>query len=440
MGSSSNRHWPSMFKSKPHHHHHHLHHHDLINSNSSILSSACRTSPYSSGGGEERTPEPKPRWNPKPEQIRILEAIFNSGMVNPPRDEIRKIRAQLQEYGQVGDANVFYWFQNRKSRSKHKLRHNNQSSTTTTTTTTAATSLPQHNIPTYTTTGTVTMAVVPSSSSSSSDKSSSASKGSDNINVKHIANTLKGLGCADHLLSTSPTASVNQNNYSQTLNELIQEPFFFPVVPQTASGGGGFGNATQGFFYDDLINGNGGINHDGNDQVMATGGFSSLLLGEMIGGATKSLVDHDVEVEKMKFQQGLSFFVTDPTANANTIAAAPGAPTSASLLSSFQGESDGGYSFLNLSQKSTVFINDVAFEVPVGPFNVRDAFGDDALLVHASGHPVLTNEWGLTIQPLQNGAFYYLMRTLAASAQFEKSHESATTDLLASYFPYQADR
>lgn len=44
-------------------------------------------------------------------------------MVNPPRDEIRKIRAQLQEYGQVGDANVFYWFQNRKSRSKHKLRH-----------------------------------------------------------------------------------------------------------------------------------------------------------------------------------------------------------------------------------------------------------------------------------------------------------------------------
>jgi hypothetical protein len=78
---------------------------------------------FSVTGCEERTPEPKPRWNPKPEQIRILEAIFNSGMVNPPRDEIRKIRAQLQEYGQVGDANVFYWFQNRKSRSKHKLRH-----------------------------------------------------------------------------------------------------------------------------------------------------------------------------------------------------------------------------------------------------------------------------------------------------------------------------
>jgi hypothetical protein len=43
-------------------------------------------------------------------------------MVNPPRDEIPRIRMRLQEYGQVGDANVFYWFQNRKSRSKNKLR------------------------------------------------------------------------------------------------------------------------------------------------------------------------------------------------------------------------------------------------------------------------------------------------------------------------------
>uniref|UniRef100_A0A804NRF1 Homeobox domain-containing protein n=1 Tax=Zea mays TaxID=4577 RepID=A0A804NRF1_MAIZE len=78
--------------------------------------------PISFRGGEERTPDPKPRWNPRPEQIRILEAIFNSGMVNPPREEIPRIRMRLQEYDQVGDANFFYWFQNRKSRSKNKLR------------------------------------------------------------------------------------------------------------------------------------------------------------------------------------------------------------------------------------------------------------------------------------------------------------------------------
>ncbi|XP_074267353.1 WUSCHEL-related homeobox 8-like [Silene latifolia] len=132
--ASSNKHWPSMFKSKPCNNQQWSHH------KSSILSNSCGRS---SGtpllfdiGCEERTPDPKPRWNPKPEQIRILEAIFNSGLVNPPRDEIRRIRTQLQEYGNVGDANVFYWFQNRKSRSKHKQRALQAKTVTTTTTTT----------------------------------------------------------------------------------------------------------------------------------------------------------------------------------------------------------------------------------------------------------------------------------------------------------------
>nr|ANC94878.1 WUSCHEL homeobox protein [Pinus pinaster] len=71
---------------------------------------------------ESSTPDPKPRWNPKPEQVQILEEIFNSGKVNPPRAEIKRITTQLQEFGDVGEANVFYWFQNRKSRSKQKQR------------------------------------------------------------------------------------------------------------------------------------------------------------------------------------------------------------------------------------------------------------------------------------------------------------------------------
>lgn len=71
---------------------------------------------------ESSTPDPKPRWNPKPEQVQILEEIFNSGKVNPPREEIKKITTQLQEFGDVGEANIFYWFQNRKSRSKQKQR------------------------------------------------------------------------------------------------------------------------------------------------------------------------------------------------------------------------------------------------------------------------------------------------------------------------------
>lgn len=61
--------------------------------------------------------------------------------------------------------------------------------------------------------------------------------------------------------------------------------------------------------------------------------------------------------------------------------------------------------------KSTVFINDVAFEVDVGPLNVREAFGDDAVLIHVSGQPVLVDQWGVTLHPLQHGASYYLVRT-----------------------------
>jgi len=44
---------------------HHQWQHDI---NSSLISTGCHRSPYTSGTGcEERSPEPKPWWNPKPE-------------------------------------------------------------------------------------------------------------------------------------------------------------------------------------------------------------------------------------------------------------------------------------------------------------------------------------------------------------------------------------
>ncbi|XP_055815240.1 WUSCHEL-related homeobox 11-like [Solanum dulcamara] len=70
----------------------------------------------------ERNQPVRSRWNPKPEQILILESIFNSGMVNPPKDETVRIRKILEQFGAVGDANVFYWFQNRRSRSRRRQR------------------------------------------------------------------------------------------------------------------------------------------------------------------------------------------------------------------------------------------------------------------------------------------------------------------------------
>ncbi|OMO67829.1 hypothetical protein CCACVL1_20289 [Corchorus capsularis] len=78
--------------------------------------------PNSPSHGSERSEPVRSRWTPKPEQILILESIFNSGMVNPPKDETVRIRKLLEKFGSVGDANVFYWFQNRRSRSRRRQR------------------------------------------------------------------------------------------------------------------------------------------------------------------------------------------------------------------------------------------------------------------------------------------------------------------------------
>ncbi|XP_062196865.1 WUSCHEL-related homeobox 10-like [Phragmites australis] len=77
------------------------------------------------GEGEPTTA--RLRWAPKPEQILILESIFNSGMVNPAKDETARIRRLLERFGAVRDANVFYWFQNRRSRSRRRARQLQQS-------------------------------------------------------------------------------------------------------------------------------------------------------------------------------------------------------------------------------------------------------------------------------------------------------------------------
>ncbi|CAO2163882.1 unnamed protein product [Urochloa humidicola] len=76
---------------------------------------------HRSGGDGEPTTA-RSRWAPKPEQILILESIFNSGMVNPAKDETARIRRLLERFGAVRDANVFYWFQNRRSRSRRRAR------------------------------------------------------------------------------------------------------------------------------------------------------------------------------------------------------------------------------------------------------------------------------------------------------------------------------
>ncbi|CAI9786902.1 unnamed protein product [Fraxinus pennsylvanica] len=62
------------------------------------------------------------RWNPAPEQLQTLEELYRRGTRTPTAEQIQLITAQLRQYGKIEGKNVFYWFQNHKSRERQKRR------------------------------------------------------------------------------------------------------------------------------------------------------------------------------------------------------------------------------------------------------------------------------------------------------------------------------
>ncbi|GMI99509.1 WUSCHEL related homeobox 1 [Hibiscus trionum] len=67
------------------------------------------------------------RWNPTPEQLRILEDLYRRGTRTPSADQIQHITTQLRRYGKIEGKNVFYWFQNHKARERQKRRRQMES-------------------------------------------------------------------------------------------------------------------------------------------------------------------------------------------------------------------------------------------------------------------------------------------------------------------------
>ncbi|KAG6535418.1 hypothetical protein ZIOFF_000390 [Zingiber officinale] len=282
----------------------------------------CAPRNYTSSGGgcsscEERSPDPKPRWNPKPEQIRILDAIFNSGMVNPSRDEIRKIRLQLQEFGPVGDANVFYWFQNRKSRSKNKHGNRNHLSPA------AARRTPK-----------------PSPTGSSSSSSSSSAQSADSGNK-----TLPLPTRFQHFSPRLPPTTL----LPKQMNSLA-EPAYQDMSTGIISSDGLYDPETpmQLLMKPD---------HDDHQEYNCVNGSPISDIQELMGEIGDGIFD-------------------------------AGAAACA---------------------RSTVITSEAAYEVAAGRINIRQLFGPEAILLDQSGQPVLTDEWGVTLYPLQHGASYYLV-------------------------------
>ncbi|CAH1415890.1 unnamed protein product [Lactuca virosa] len=369
--TSSNRHWPSLFKSKPTYTAHQDHQWQSHGSNHALTSASHRSSPHTYGC-DKRTPEPKPRWNPKPEQIQILETIFNSGMINPPRDEIKKIRARLQEYGQVGDANVFYWFQNRKSRSKNKSRRLQKSQSR------------------------QAQPVSPAATKAATTSSSSYSDNSSSKSTEFLLHSYLGGGGG-------------AGSHQQHHGHFFQESFFFPVVQQ-ASLAPTTASCTQDFFFPDvstMINQENRPRNNNDHTVLSSTSmsFTDLMMNPQYGIPNKHSKSK-AEVEEEDIIKTLTHSTPSPPPPAIPTSLVPPAPTSTIIpltINDVEGEGGG-------MGKLIVFINDVPFEVAVGPFNVKEAFGSDAVLIDSSGHTVVTNDWGVTTQSLQHGAFYYLMR------------------------------
>ncbi|CAO2036762.1 unnamed protein product [Urochloa humidicola] len=62
------------------------------------------------------------RWNPSPDQIKLLEMLYRGGMRTPNSFQIEQITEELGKYGRIEGKNVFYWFQNHKARERQKQK------------------------------------------------------------------------------------------------------------------------------------------------------------------------------------------------------------------------------------------------------------------------------------------------------------------------------
>ncbi|RRT45198.1 hypothetical protein B296_00022327 [Ensete ventricosum] len=283
--ASSNRHWPSMFKSKPCNAHHQWQH---------DINAYHQRTPYASGDG------------------RLFGSFFSVG------------RKSSSLYGQVGDANVFYWFQNRKSRSKNKQRHLQGARLQQRPSVSASPSPPP------VTTKPAGTAAATSSSSSSSEQTT----GSDKT-----------------LLPVASMGSALTTTMRPTLPAISMNPMYL------------HGPGPAEF---------------GSESFLPQGPHGYCFTGTDLMGIV------GVPEQAVAAYPGLWGELMGQNQECNTLG-------------------DGG------PATSTVFTNELAFEVAAGPLNIKETFGHEAVLVDHSGDPVLTDEWGVTIHPLQHGACYYLV-------------------------------
>ncbi|KAL0838400.1 hypothetical protein Bca101_090290 [Brassica carinata] len=279
-------------------------------------------SPSSPASGSTSTETVRSRWSPKPEQILILESIFNSGMVNPPKEETVRIRKMLEKFGAVGDANVFYWFQNRRSRSRRRQRQLQAAAAAAavTTNTCDQTMMVNTSLPQY----------------SGADLGFGGCSTSSNYLYGGSSSQTPSFFLG---LSSSPPCSSSSSTSSSASSS-------------TSSYGGGC---------DNHIN-------NGMENLLAMSG-------------------------QMGYHEASQHHYQHHSSN----------------LSPMMCPSDQSSSYDHYQQGLTVFINGVPTEVTSGGIDMKAMFGEDLVLVHSSGVPLPTDEFGFLMHSLQHGEAYFLV-------------------------------
>ncbi|WOL05884.1 hypothetical protein Cni_G14615 [Canna indica] len=69
----------------------------------------------------------KQRWIPTSMQLQILEREYSQGIETPSKQYIKDITSALSLHGQITEANVYNWFQNKRARMKRKRQNDTKS-------------------------------------------------------------------------------------------------------------------------------------------------------------------------------------------------------------------------------------------------------------------------------------------------------------------------
>ncbi|KAH9307802.1 hypothetical protein KI387_035713, partial [Taxus chinensis] len=344
------------------------------------------------------------RWHPKKEQIHVLQGVFDSGVTNPSPHEISRITTELQQFGQLRKSNVYYWFQNRKAKTKKKQRNLNPvNERPKATIQSPSSAMPQ---------------AVVNESSSSIDQPQATTP--DEISPQAMSNPIQLVGRANSS-TVAPYATRNCLDYGHLKmkgKSIEQSSNIQGPVSRCSSAE----NIISAALHPDITTPKNSLGHYHSHfhhnvmkiEVNTYHQYSNMNQAPISGGATELRNNNVAYPDNNSGIPGLSqlqpyarferhVYSTHVTKGGFLNFQHNYMPSDATIIHTKSAvDSVNGHSI-------TVFIGNKPFEVPVGPVNMRAVLGKDLILVDQFGKQIPVNESGITLHGLHHGALYYTL-------------------------------